>query len=148
MKKILVVEDDKRIVMALAVRLKAQGYDVVAAYDAVMAMSVAMQQRPDLVVLDISMPGGNGFMVAARLQNEATTAGIPLIFLTASKQPGLREQARDIGAVGFFEKPYEAADLLAAIDGALGEPVSQAQSVYNVDRLDDSRINLTRFATD
>jgi len=123
-KKILVVEDDKRIVMALAVRLKGKGYNVVAAYDAVMAMSIAMQHRPDLVLLDISMPGGNGFMVAKRLQNEATTAGIPLIFLTASKQPGLRENAQDLGAVGFFEKPYEAEDLLAAIDGALGEPVS------------------------
>ena len=123
-KKILVVEDDKRIVMALAVRLKGKGYDVVAAYDAVMAMTIAMHHRPDLVLLDISMPGGNGFMVAKRLQNEATTAGIPLIFLTASKQPGLRENAQDLGAVGFFEKPYEAEDLLAAIDGALGEPVS------------------------
>ena len=122
-KKILVVEDDKRIVMALAVRLKGKGYDVVAAYDAVMAMTIAMQHRPDLVLLDISMPGGNGFMVAKRLQNEATTAGIPLIFLTASKQPSLRENAQDLGAVGFFEKPYEAEDLLAAIDGALGEPV-------------------------
>ena len=122
-KKILVVEDDKRIVMALAVRLKGKGYDVVAAYDAVMAMTIAMHHRPDLVLLDISMPGGNGFMVAKRLQNEATTAGIPLIFLTASKQPGLRENAQDLGAVGFFEKPYEAEDPLAAIDGALGEPV-------------------------
>ena len=130
MKKILVVEDDKRIVMALAVRLKAKGYDVVAAYDAVMAMSVAMQERPDLVLLDISMPGGNGFMVAARLQNEATTAGVPMIFLTASKQPGLPERARDVGAVGFFTKPYEAAEFLAAIDGALEEPVDQGQRVW------------------
>jgi two-component system cell cycle response regulator DivK len=131
-KKILVVEDDKRIVMALTVRLKGKGYDVVAAYDAVMAMSIAMQHRPDLVLLDISMPGGNGFMVAQRLQNETTTAGVPLMFLTASKQPGLREQARDLGAVGFFEKPYEAEELLAAIDGALGEPVGQGQRLWEV----------------
>jgi CheY-like chemotaxis protein len=129
-KKILVVEDDKRIVMALAVRLKGKGYDVVAAYDAVMAMRIAMQHRPDLVLLDISMPGGNGFMVAKRLQNEASTAGIPLIFLTASKQPGLRENAQDLGAVGFFEKPYEAEDLLAAIDGALG--VVSLGKVYEI----------------
>ncbi len=130
MKKILVVEDDKRIVMALAIRLKAKGYDVVAAYDAVMAMSIAMQQRPDLVLLDISMPGGNGFMVADRLQNETTTAGVPMIFLTASKQPGLPERARDVGAVGFFTKPYEAVELLAAIDGALEEPGVQGQRVW------------------
>jgi DNA-binding response OmpR family regulator len=131
-KRILVVEDDKRIVMALTVRLKAKGYDVVAAYDAAMAMSIAMQQHPDLVLLDISMPGGNGFMVATRLQNEVSTAGVPLIFLTASKQPGLRKQARDLGAVGFFEKPYEAGDLLAAIGGALSEPVDQGQRMWEV----------------
>jgi len=131
-KKILVVEDDKRIVMALTIRLKGKGYDVVAAYDAVMAMSIAMHHRPDLVLLDISMPGGNGFMVAQRLRNEASMAGVPLMFLTASKQPGLREQARDLGAVGFFEKPYEAEELLTAIDGALGEPVGQGQRLGEV----------------
>ena len=131
-KTILVVDDDKRIVIALTVRLKAKGYDVVAAYDAAMAMSIAMQHRPDLALLDISMPGGNGFMVAKRLQNEVSTAGVPLIFLTASKQPGLRETAWDLGAVGFFEKPYEAEDFLAAIDGALGEPVAQGQRMWEL----------------
>ena len=131
-KTILVVEDDKKIVMALTVRLKGHGYDVVAAYDAAMAMSIAMEHRPDLVLLDISMPGGNGFMVAKRLQDEVSTAGVPFIFLTASKQPGLRETARDLGAVGFFEKPYEAEALLAAIDGALSAPVAQGQRMWEL----------------
>ena len=122
-KKVLVVEDDKKISTALAVRLRAAGYEVVAAYDAVLAVMIAVKHRPDLVLLDISMPGGDGFAVAEKVQNLASTVGVPMIFLTASKQPGLREKAMELGAVGFFEKPYEAADLLAAIQEALGEPV-------------------------
>ena len=122
MKKILIVEDDKSIVMALTVRLRAAGYAVIVAFDAVMALGTALKHRPNLVLLDISMPGGNGFMVAERLQNSSLTAGVPMLFLTASKQPGLRERAQEVGAVGFFEKPYEATELLDAIAKALGEP--------------------------
>jgi CheY-like chemotaxis protein len=124
MKKILVIEDDKRIVKALTVRLKAQGYDVIAAYDAVLAATTAVKHHPGLILLDITMPGGDGFVVAERLQNLSETAGVPIIFLTASKQPGLREKALAFGAAGFFEKPYEAEELLTAIEEALDEPVT------------------------
>lgn len=124
MKKILVVEDDRRIVTALKIRLQAEGYEVAAAYDGALAMSRAVEFQPDLVLLDISMPGGNGFMVAERLQSSVVTAGVPMIFLTASKKPGLLEQAVQLGAAQFIEKPYHAEDLLAAIADALGEAVS------------------------
>jgi DNA-binding response OmpR family regulator len=123
MKRILIVEDDPKIVAALTVRLKAAGYEVFIARDAVMAMAVAVQHEPDLVLLDISMPGGNGFMVAERLQNSTVLADVPIIFLTASKLPEWRKKAREIGAAGFFEKPYDAAELLDAIRKALGELV-------------------------
>ncbi len=124
MKKILIVEDDKRIVMALNIRLRAQGYEVCAAYDAMLAMTLAMEHRPDLVLLDISMPGGDGFLVAERLQNSVVTSGVPIIFLTALKQEGLREKAMELGAEAFFEKPFESDELLAAIEAALGEPAN------------------------
>jgi DNA-binding response OmpR family regulator len=124
MKKILIVEDDKKIVTALGVRLRAAGYEVIAAFDAIMAGSMAVKHQPDLVLLDISMPGGNGFIVAERLQNSMATVGVPMIFLTASKQPEFRKKAKELGAVGFFEKPYEAEKLLHAIGKALGEPTN------------------------
>jgi CheY-like chemotaxis protein len=123
-KTILVVEDEPRIVEVLTVRLRAAGYRVIAAADAVLAGMMALKHQPDLVLLDISMPGGNGLLVAERLQNGDTTAGIPVIFLTASRQPGLRAKAMALGAVAFFEKPYDAHQLLAAIARALGEPVA------------------------
>lgn len=122
--KILLVEDDEKIVKAVSIRLKSQGYEVVTAFDAVMAMAKAMETHPDIVLLDISMPGGNGFTVAERLQN-SSLAGIPVIFLTASKEPGLRYRAKQLGAVGYLEKPFETQELLAVIQQALaGHPAS------------------------
>ena len=119
--KILIVEDDKKIARALGIRIRAAGYEPIAAFDAVQGTQLAVQHHPDLVLLDISMPGGDGFKVAERLQNSVLTAGTPMIFLTAGKQPGLREKAMEVGASAFFEKPYEAEELLAAIREALGE---------------------------
>ncbi len=124
MKKILMVEDDKRIIAALNVRLRARGYDVCAAYDATLAMTQAIANQPDLALLDISMLSGDVFVVAERLRNTVATANIPIIFITALKQPGLKERAKELGAVAFFEKPFESDDLLAVIDAALGQTVS------------------------
>jgi CheY-like chemotaxis protein len=124
-KTILVVEDEPRIVEMLTTRLKAAGYRVIPAYDAVLAGMMALKHHPDLILLDISMPGGNGLLVAERLQNVETTASIPIIFLTASSQPSLRARAMALGAVAFFEKPYDAHQLLAAIARALDEPVAR-----------------------
>lgn len=107
----------------LIVRLRTAGYQVTLAYDAVMAQTVAATNKPDLVVLDISMPGGDGFEVAERLSHSMVA---PFIFITASKKPGLRLRAMELGAVDYLEKPFEAEQLLAAVYAALGEsePVS------------------------
>jgi two-component system cell cycle response regulator len=121
-KTILVVEAEPRIVEVLPVRLKAAGSRVLAA--AVLAGMRALTPRPDLALLDIPLPGGTGLLVAERRQHGGTTAGIPVIVLTASRQPGLRANAMALGAVAFFEKPYDAHQLLAAIARALGEPVA------------------------
>ncbi|MDT7043638.1 response regulator [Candidatus Nitronereus thalassa] len=117
--KILLVEDDEKIIKALTIRLKSQGYDVVVAFDAVMATAQAMQHHPDIILLDISMPGGTGFTVAERLKDSSLTTDIPVIFLTASKEPGLRERAKELGALGYLEKPFEAQDLLTLIQKGL-----------------------------
>ncbi len=68
MSKILIVEDDRRIATALAIRLKTAGYQVVAAYDAGLAVAMAVKQQPDLILLGLSTPGGNGFTVAERVR--------------------------------------------------------------------------------
>ncbi len=117
-KQILIIEDDEKIAMALALRLKAAGYQATTTYDAVTGLAAAVSNPPALVLLDISLPAGNGFSVAERIQALVPTP-TPIIFLTASKQPDFKEKARKLGAVGYFEKPYEAAELFGAIQGAL-----------------------------
>jgi DNA-binding response OmpR family regulator len=117
-KRILIVEDDAKLAMALALRIKAAGYETILAFDALLGLSNAVKLCPDLVLLDISMPAGNGLDLAQKIQKTLTQPP-PIIFLTASKQEGLREKALQVGAVGFFEKPYEAEDLMAAVHSAL-----------------------------
>jgi DNA-binding response OmpR family regulator len=118
-KKILIVEDDQKIALALALRLKAAGYETSTAFDAVGGVSEAMRFRPDLVLLDVSLPAGSGFTVAERLRGVLPIL-TPVIFLTASKQPGLQERAQELGAVGYFEKPYEAEALMTAVHQHVG----------------------------
>lgn len=119
MKKIFIVEDDKKIALAMSVRLKAYGYEVTNAYDAVTAVNAARKCNPDLILLDISMPGGDGFALAERFQNLVDTAGVPIIFITASKKQGLRERAMEMGAAGFFEKPYDSELLLNKVNSLI-----------------------------
>jgi DNA-binding response OmpR family regulator len=130
MKKILIVEDDQDIAKALSIRLKNAGYEVSVAPDAPSGVGTAIKKVPDLVLLDISLPAGNGFIVAERIQSLIPTA-TPLIFLTASKRPGLRNMAKGPGAVAFFQKPYEWDDLLETIQLALvGAPIVEKWGVY------------------
>ncbi len=119
MKKVLIVEDDKNINKALGIRLRAAGYQVSSAEDGYMGLSKAVQERPDIMVLDISMPAGDGFSVVERLRENTDLPKIPFIILTASKRPEFRQMARDLGATAYFEKPYESGALLDAIQDAV-----------------------------
>lgn len=116
-KTLLLIEDDSKIALALGIRLKAAGYTVVTAPDAVHAMAQAVKHDPDVVVLDINLPGGDGFLVAERLR--ATRVSLPIVFITASKKPGLHERARALGAATLIEKPFTAGDLIEAIENSL-----------------------------
>ena len=118
MKKILVVEDDAKITAALAIRLEAAGYSVSTAPDGVAGLKLAVEQKPDLLLMDIWMPVGLGFSVVQRLKSLGLS-GIPFIFITASRARGLKKAAEALGAVACFEKPYDPQALLAAVADAL-----------------------------
>lgn len=119
MKNILIIEDDANVAKALGLRMKFAGYHPVLAHDAITGLSTAVKVRPDLVLLDINMPGGNGFSVAERIQN-VVSRETPIFFLTASRQPGLVDRAQAAGAAGYFEKPYPPRQLLSAVERQLG----------------------------
>ena len=118
MKRILIIEDDEKISKALVLRLQAAGYAINTAYDAVTGLSNAVKCPPDLILLDISLPAGSGLTLAERLHTLLVTPP-PIIFLTASTQPGLQEQASRLGAAAFFEKPYQPEQLMATIAAKL-----------------------------
>ncbi len=116
-KKILVVDDELDVAKALKIRLKASGYNVVLAYDSIQGFMMANKERPDLIILDIMIPGGGGFVVAERLKQGAATHHIPIIFLTGIS--GGEDRAYKIGASGYLMKPYQAEKLLETIHDAL-----------------------------
>lgn len=115
MKKVLIVEDDADINKALTIRIKAAGYEVISAQDGYMGLSAAVQEKPDIMILDISMPAGDGLSIIERLRENTDAPQIPFIVLTASKRPEYRTAARELGAFAFFEKPYESAALVQSI---------------------------------
>ena len=119
MTEILLVEDDPKIARAMRARLKHSGFTVRVASDAPSALMQARKHEPDVALLDISLPGGNGIEVARKLQDLICDKELPIIFITASKEECLKEEANRVGAAAFLEKPFSAKKLLSMIDSAL-----------------------------
>ena len=114
-RKILIVDDEPDIVRALALRLKTAGYDVIAEMDGAGALMTAVTEQPDLVLLDIGIPCGDGHFVASRLRSNAKTVHIPILFLSARNAPDDLGSARKSGALGFITKPYDPEELLRRV---------------------------------
>ena len=114
-KKILIVEDDSDQLRGLAVRLKASGYDVFGAPDGVTAISMTRQEKPDLVLLDLGLPAGDGFFVMERIRDMIPFSTIPIIVLSARDSAGNKEKAHKAGALAFFQKPVDSSLLVAAV---------------------------------
>ena len=121
-KKILIVDDERDFAFVLSTHLKAHGYNTVMASDAVGAITVAQKERPDFIILDISMPAGDGFSVMERLAKSDHTSLIPIAVVTGRALSG-KQRAMAEGAVAFFTKPVDFDRLLALIGDLLGQPV-------------------------
>jgi DNA-binding response OmpR family regulator len=102
------------------IRLKTHGYDVVTAFDGAQGVFMAHKEKPDLIILDIRMPAGDGFSVAAKLRESTSTLDIPIVFLTGSPERGSEERAMEVGGRFYIKKPYDPEELLDAIRRALG----------------------------
>jgi two-component system KDP operon response regulator KdpE len=120
-KKILIIDDDQHLLLGLATRLKANGYGVVSATDAISAIAVARAEAPDLVILDLGLPAGDGFLVFERMRGLTDLMATPIIVLSARDPAKNKKRALDSGAVAFFQKPPNNREFLTAIRQALGE---------------------------
>jgi DNA-binding response OmpR family regulator len=105
--KILLIEDDKDTVRAMAVRFKAEGYQLAVAHDAVSAISTARKEKPDLIVLDLGLPAGDGFTVMQRLKSNYDSMLVPIVVVSARDPLINKQRAIDAGAEAFFQKPID-----------------------------------------
>ena len=118
-KKILIVDDDADIRLGLSVRLRASKYTTVFATDGVEAIAAAQRERPDLILLDLGLPAGDGFLVLERMGAIPRLAGIPIIVLTARDAASSEAKALGLGARQFFQKPVDNDKMMLAIAEAL-----------------------------
>jgi CheY-like chemotaxis protein len=123
-KKILIVEDDADVRLGYQVLLKANGFDTFFAADAISAISEARKQMPDLIILDLGLPAGDGHVVLERLRGAVNLdlGSIPVVVVSGRDLRGNKERALKGGAKAFLQKPWDDDELLSLIARLLGQP--------------------------
>ena len=119
-KLILVVEDEAVQLALVAKLLRNAGYEVIEARDGIVAVTLARKENPDLVLLDLGLPEGDGFAVMERLQLLPATARIPVVVLSSRDAANAAGAAKKAGARAYLEKPVDKEKLLRAVGEALG----------------------------
>lgn len=119
--RILIIDDDRQVALALSIRLAAAGYETDVANDGESGLVKLAENRPDVVLLDIRMPGIDGFEVIGRMKKDPQSADIPVIFVSANAQETAKRAALNAGGRFFLEKPFESKDLLKAIATLIAE---------------------------
>jgi DNA-binding response OmpR family regulator len=119
-KRILIVEDDSETRTWLGTLFKAQGYETVFATDGVTAVMAAQKENPDIVLLDLGLPGGDGFTILERFEGNQKLAAVPIIVLSGRDLAAHKDRALKAGAKKYFQKPADPKELLAAIKEVLG----------------------------
>ncbi len=120
--KILIVDDDQDIRRLLGHRLRHEGYEAAFAGDAIAAVNMARKEEPDVILLDLGLPAGDGKVVMQRLRAMPALEGIPVIVVSARDLSLERAELLEAGAAALFQKPFDYDELLAAIGRELGEP--------------------------
>lgn len=119
---ILIADDDDRVLKALMIRLGQVGFRVITATDGYNALALAAKHAPDLLVLDVNMPAGDGFSVQERLRGVPELARKPVIYVTGDKSTRLDDMAKQLGAFALLHKPFHVEDLIDKVLSALSPP--------------------------
>jgi len=120
-KKILIIDDEQDLVDFVKIRLETNGYQVVSAYNGEEGIVTCVRENPDLVLLDILIPKIDGFKVCQALKKDPSTAGIPIIMLTAKDRTEDIKSAKEVGADGYIIKPFDSATMLLSIKDQLAK---------------------------
>ncbi|MBD3895093.1 response regulator [Halomonas sp. ML-15] len=121
MAKVLVVDDEPNIVLSLEFLMQQAGFDVATAEDGESALTSVAEGAPDLILLDISLPGISGFDVLEQLRADPAHAELPIIMLTAHGREVEREKGLALGADDYITKPFSTQALVDKVQGLLGE---------------------------
>ncbi len=124
-KTILIADDDPNVVNVLGIRLIATGYNVIAAYDGTQVIELAREEKPDLIILDIKMPGEDDYSIFKSLKTSANTMSIPIVFYSGLPPELVQERLNLLGAGTFISKSDDPAEILAKITEILNQSQSQ-----------------------
>ncbi len=142
MKKILIIEDEKDMVTGLKFNLEAREYTVIAAYDGETGYQKAIEEQPDLVILDLMLPKLNGYEVCKKLKKEVPD--LPIIMLTAKSQEAEIVTGLELGADDYITKPFSVLELLARIK-AVFRRVKSGSGIPEVHRFGNLEINFKKY---
>lgn len=117
--KIIVIEDDPHILMLISQTLRREGYEVVTATDGAEGLRKVKETHPHLVVLDISLPGLDGYQVCHQLRREQETSNLPVIMVTAMSRPSDQRRGFEHGADDYLPKPFVLSELIVRIQSLL-----------------------------
>lgn len=120
-KKILIIEDESDAITLLKMHLEKHGYEVLSAEDGKEGYHLARTRAPDLILLDLMIPGMDGFWVCSMLKGDKKFSGIAIIALTARSSADDMKTAKECGADDYVVKPFEFSELLAKIKGLTGD---------------------------
>lgn len=116
MGRVLVVDDEPDVLLLCRLNLQQRGHELLEASDGGRALELARERHPDVIVLDLMMPGMNGYQVLEALQRDDATSGIPVLVLTAKSLRADRERSHELGAAAFLTKPFLPSELCEMVD--------------------------------
>lgn len=116
---VLVVDDDPSVTEALRIRLESSNYRVICAHGGSAAYWMAMEQKPNIITLDLGLPDLDGADLLKKLKSHPATRGIPVIVLTGNTDRSAKKELSNLGAAAYLTKPFRSSDLLSEIDNIL-----------------------------
>jgi DNA-binding response OmpR family regulator len=137
--RVLVIDDEAPIRLLCRVNLEAEGIEVLEAADGTSGLSLARAEHPDVVLLDVMMPGLDGWRVAEELLEDEDTSGIPIIFLTARAEFRDRARGLDIGGVDYVTKPFNPLELAPLVRDLLDRIDRGERDELRVEKLAELR---------
>ena len=131
--KILIADDDPTHIQLVSARLRANGFDVLIARDAMQALMLTLRGQPAAILLDINMPGGTGMQTLRQLKANPASNAIPVIVVSGSDDPDLIKKLTLLGAADFLRKPFVFDDLLRILERTTNRPLQHPlKSQYRI----------------